>query len=593
MGFDVRKFERFCRELTVETKEQGMRKLGTQLLGTQRFVMEQIGKGLEEGKHFFVILKGRQLGITTISLALDLYWHFINPGFQGTLTTDTEENRDVFRTTLGMYMDGLPPEYKIPLLTHNRNQMVLKNRSRLFYQVAGIRAKGSLGRGKAITFLHGTETSSWGDEEGLASLLASLAETNPNRLYLFESTARGFNMFHDMYITAKRARTQHAIFCGWWRNELYQVAGDTDVYKVYWDGKLSPEEKEWTRDVKRQYNFEVNSRQIAWWRWKLAEGIKDDALMYQEFPPTEDYAFVMTGSSYFSNARCTDAMKAAKKAEVDYYRVSLGQVFVDTELLRSTERLATMKVWQEPEVNGYYVIGADPAYGSSDWADRFCIQVYRAYADGLDHVAEFATSELNTYQFAWVICYLAGAYRNSTLNLEVNGPGQAVLNELKNLRRQAFSVKESYGTGLAAVLSNMQHYLWRRNDTLGGPTMSLGWQTTIATKERMMSYFKDLFERGMMKVYSVDLLEEMKAIVRDGSSIHAYGRNKDDRVVASALACAAFAEQVQPRLIQMRVTRATVKEQQDIAPESQVVGRQINNYLQQIGIETHAGRRLQ
>lgn len=593
MGFDVRRFERFCRELTVETKEQGMRKLGTQLLGTQRFVMEQIGKGLEEGKHFFVILKGRQLGITTISLALDLYWHFINPGFQGTLTTDTEENRDVFRTTLGMYMDGLPPEYKIPLLTHNRNQMVLKNRSRLFYQVAGIRAKGSLGRGKAITFLHGTETSSWGDEEGLASLLASLAETNPNRLYLFESTARGFNMFHDMYITAKRARTQHAIFCGWWRNELYQVAGDTDVYKVYWDGKLSPEEKEWTRDVKRQYNFEINSRQIAWWRWKLAEGIKDDALMYQEFPPTEEYAFVMTGSSYFSNARCTDAMKEAKKAEVDYYRVSLGQVFVDTELLRSTERLATMKVWKEPDVNGYYVIGADPAYGSSDWADRFCIQVYRAYADGLDHVAEFATSELNTYQFAWVICYLAGAYRNSTLNLEVNGPGQAVLNELKNLRRQAFSVKESYGTGLAAVLSNMQHYLWRRNDTLGGPTMSLGWQTTIATKERMMSYFKDLFERGMMKVYSVDLLEEMKAIVRDGSSIHAYGRNKDDRVVASALACAAFAEQVQPRLIQMRVTRATVKEQQDIAPESQVVGRQINNYLQQIGIETHAGRRLQ
>ena len=593
MGFDVRRFERFCRELTIETKEQGMRKLGTQLLGTQRFVMEQIGKGLEEGKHFFVILKGRQLGITTISLALDLYWHFINPGFQGTLTTDTEENRDVFRTTLGMYMDGLPPEYKIPLLTHNRNQMVLKNRSRLFYQVAGIRAKGSLGRGKAITFLHGTETSSWGDEEGLASLLASLAETNPNRLYLFESTARGFNMFHDMYITAKRARTQHAIFCGWWRNELYQVAGDTDVYKVYWDGKLSPEEKEWTRDVKRQYNFEINSRQIAWWRWKLAEGIKDDALMYQEFPPTEEYAFVMTGSSYFSNARCTDAMKTAKKAEVDYYRVSLGQVFVDTELLRSTERLATMKVWKEPDVNGYYVIGADPAYGSSDWADRFCIQVYRAYADGLDHVAEFATSELNTYQFAWVICYLAGAYRNSTLNLEVNGPGQAVLNELKNLRRQAFSVKESYGTGLAAVLSNMQHYLWRRNDTLGGPTMSLGWQTTIATKERMMSYFKDLFERGMMKIYSVDLLEEMKAIVRDGSSIHAYGRNKDDRVVASALACAAFAEQVQPRLIQMRVTRATVKEQQDIAPESQVVGRQINNYLQQIGIETHAGRRLQ
>ena len=590
MTFDLRKFERFCRELTVETKERGLQKLGTQLLGTQKYLMQEIGRGLEEGKHFFVVLKGRQLGITTISLALDLYWHFIHPGFQGTLTTDTEENRDQFRTTLAMYMEGLPTEYKIPLVSHNRNQMVLKNRSRLFYQVAGIRAKGSLGRGKAITFLHGTETSSWGDEEGLASLLASLAETNPARLYLFESTARGFNMFHDMYVTAKRARTQHAIFCGWWRNELYAIDAESDIYKVYWDGKLSPEEKEWVKDIKKQYGVEINTRQIAWWRWKLSEGIKDEALMYQEFPPTEDYAFIMTGSSYFSASRCTDAMKAAKKNVPDFYRVSMGAMFHDTELIKSTERLATMLVWEEPKSNGYYVIGADPAYGSSDWADRFCIQVYRVYADGLDQVAEYATSELNTYQFAWMICYLAGAYRNSTLNLEINGPGQAVLNELKNLRRQAFHLTEQYGTGLANVLSNMQHYLWRRNDSLGGVTNSMGWQTTAATKERMMSYFKDYFERGLMHVYSQPLLEEMKAIVRDGASIAAYGRNKDDRVMATALACAAFAEQVQPRLMAMRLTRKVASERKEEMPETEVVNRQINNYLQYIGIKNAPGR---
>jgi hypothetical protein len=59
---------------------------------------------------------------------------------------------------------------------------------------------------------------------------------------------------------------------------------------------LTPEEKEWTRDIKKLYNFEVNSRQMAWWRWKMLEGIKDESLMYQEFPPTEDYAFVMTGT---------------------------------------------------------------------------------------------------------------------------------------------------------------------------------------------------------------------------------------------------------------------------------------------------------
>ena len=305
MNFDLQKFYKFCSELKIETKEEGLKKMG-KLLGTQTYTMGEIAKGLENDIHFFVILKGRQLGITTISLALDLYWQFTHPGWQGTLVADTEENRDMFRSTLAMYMEGLPKEYKIPLVAHNRNQMVLKNRSRIFYQIAG--NKSRLGQGKAITYLHGTETASWGNEEGLASLIASLAEKNPERLYMFESTAQGFNMFHDMYKTAKKAKTQRAIFCGWWRNEFYSVPGDSNIYKVYWDGKLTGEEKEWTRDIKKLYGIEINSRQMAWWRWKMAEVIEDEALMYQEFPPTEDYAFVMTGSNFFSNSRCTDAI---------------------------------------------------------------------------------------------------------------------------------------------------------------------------------------------------------------------------------------------------------------------------------------------
>jgi Terminase RNaseH-like domain len=583
MKFDLNHFYKFCKELKVETKELGIQRLGNRLLGSQTYVMEEIAKGLNNDIHFFVILKGRQLGITTISLALDLYWHFKNPGFQGTLTTDTEENRDQFRTTLAMYMDGLPPEYKIPLMTHNRNQMVLKNRSRLFYQVAGLRAKGSLGRGKGITYLHGTETSSWGDEEGLASLLASLAEKNPNRLYLFESTARGFNMWHDMWAVAKKARTQKAIFCGWWRNELYSADAKSDVYKVYWDGKLSPEEKEWTREIKKLYQVEINSRQIAWWRWKMNEGIKDEALMYQEFPPTEDYAFIMTGTSFFSHARCTDQAKAAKQTLPRFYRFSMGQNFEDTELINSTERMATLKLWEEPIDNAFYVIGADPAYGSSDWADRFCIQIFRAYADGLDQVAEFATSELNTYQFAWVVCYLAGAYRNSTLNLEVNGPGQAVINEMRNLKRQAQTMEPRKARGLLDVLGNMSHYLWRRNDSLGGLSNSIGYLTTHSSKERMLNYFKDYFERGMLNVYSMDLLDEMKSVVRDQGGISAYGRNKDDRVIATALACVAFAEQVMPRLLQMRMTRDRKEEVRSPIQEP-IMDRQINTYLKAIGV---------
>jgi len=555
--------------------------MGT-LLGTQTYVMEEIKKGLEDDVHFFVILKGRQLGITTVSLALDLYWQFTHPGWQGTLVADTEENRDMFRSTLAMYMDGLPKEYKVPLVAHNRNQMVLKNRSRIFYQIAG--NKSRLGQGKAITYLHGTETASWGSEEGIASLIASLAEKNPERLYLFESTAQGFNMFHDMYKTAKKAKTQRAIFCGWWRNEYYSVAGDSDIYKVYWDGKLSAEEKEWVKDIKKLYGYEVNSRQMAWWRWKMHEGIKDESLMYQEFPPTEDYAFVMTGTSFFSSTRCTDAAKEAKKLVPDHYRYAFGQLFQDTEVIKSTERLGTLTVWEEPVDTAYYVIGADPAYGSSDWADRFCIQVYRCYADGLDQVAEFATSEMNTYQFAWVIAHLAGAYKNSTLNLEVNGPGQAVINEIRNLKRMAVSLGGAAGHGLMDVLGSMTNYIWRRNDTLGGLSNSIGYVTTSNSKERMLQYMKDYFERQMIKIRSMETLEEMKGIVREGSFLGAPGRGKDDRVIATALACVAYAEQIQPRLIAQKITRQISHAQENFTPEQISVGRNVSDYLKRIGM---------
>jgi hypothetical protein len=204
----------------------------------------------------------------------------------------------------------------------------------------------------------------------------------------------------------------------------------------------------------------------------------------------------------------------------------------------------------------------------------------------MDQVAEFATSELNTFQFAWVICYLAGAYTNSTLNLEVNGPGQAVIQEMRNLKRQATALPGNEGRELTNVLSNMQHYLWRRNDSFG-ISNSIGWVTTHSSKERMLNYFKDYFERGMLHMYSTECIDEMKGIVRDQGTIAAMGRAKDDRVMAAALATAAFAEQVQPRLIQMRLTREKKVVQDEEAENGgqAQVGKQVGNYLRALGFQ--------
>jgi hypothetical protein len=100
----------------------------------------------------------------------------------------------------------------------------------------------------------------------------------------------------------------------------------------------------------------------------------------------------------------------------------------------------------------------------------------------------------------------------------------------------------------------------------------------------MLNYFKDYFERNMLHVYSTELLDEMKGIVRDQGTIAAYGRGKDDRVIASALACAAYAEQVQPRLLAMRLNREQKANQDGSeSPEVAQVQKQVGNYLKALG----------
>jgi hypothetical protein len=191
---------------------------------------------------------------------------------------------------------------------------------------------------------------------------------------------------------------------------------------------------------------------------------------------------------------------------------------------------------------------------------------------------------MNTYQFAWVIAHLAGAYKNSTMNLEVNGPGQAVIAELKNLRRLATATPGTMGRDLRDVLGSMQNYIWRKLDNMGGLSNSIGFMTTHQTKERMMNYMKDFFERQMMNIYSMDLLEEMKTIVREDGFLGAPGRSKDDRVIASALAVVAWAEQVQPRLITNYITREKQAKDAETSDQDLYVGKVAANYLQRIGL---------
>jgi hypothetical protein len=526
-------FEKFAGSLRIDSKEKGQVPL--RFLGTQRYFINEVAKGLERGIHNFLCLKGRQLGISTVSLALTLYWLFAHKGLQGALVTDSDDNKTKFRSTLQMYIRSMAPAWRVRggIESHNRSELILANRSRLGYFVAGKKKGSDLGRASSANFLHATEISSWGDEEGFKAFVSTLAETNPDRLYIWESTARGYNHWYEMWETAKKSTTHKPIFVGWWRNEFYQLERDTPQYKTYWDGAPTSDERVWLSEVMELYNVSLTDKQIAWWRWKLVEDIGDEMTLLQEYPPTEHYAFQLTGSKFFSTERVNNAYNNCKDKESQHFRYRFGMHFEQTQFLDTTPANSELQLWEAPVENAVYVIGADPAYGSSEWADQFACQVLRCFSDRLVQVAQYASADITEQQFAWILAHLAGSYKQSMVVMEMLGPGHTVFNELQNIKRYG-GPRTATNSDMYDVIARQRDYLWRKPDAVFGG-LSYQWQSNSREKITMMTTFRSYFERDMIEVQSPEALAQFRNIRRDGDKIGGEGRAKDDLVISLGL----------------------------------------------------------
>lgn len=552
MKFPRKSFDEFLSHLVIDSKEKGRMRL-SELMGSQRHLIDEIEKGYNLGIRLFVVLKGRQLGITTLSTALDLYWQMRYAGMTGAMVSDDETNRDYFRSLIDQYLRVLPRAWRIPTRSHNRNQLVFRNNSRIQYMVAGFRKKATLGQGKGINFCHGTEVSSWGDPDGFRSLMASLAENHPHRLYIFESTAKGLNHYHDLWRTATRARFMYPIFIGWWRKEEYSFPKDSNEFKTYWDGRLLPEERDWMRDIERLYKYEIRPEQIAWWRYQLFEKFQGDTrMLMQEHAPTADLAFQLTGDQFFASPLIVEMEARVETEPFDGFRYDIGNEFHQLKLKEDAE--GELKVWEGPIENATYVIGADPAYGSSEWKDNFAIQVFRCYADGCEQVAEYLTPHCSMTAFAWILAHLGGAYKNALLIMEINGPGKGVLDELNKLpwKMQALDYEKGTG-GFVDVIAGIRHYLYQRPDILGGRSNAIHWSMTQALKMQCMNSLKDALMMGWLKMKSSEFVEEARGVVQEGTFIGAEGRGKDDAVIAAALAVEGY-KQIQTELAESRRT---------------------------------------
>jgi hypothetical protein len=343
----------------------------------------------------------------------------------------------------------------------------------------------------------------------------------------------------------------------------------------------------WIGDVFERYGYEITPRQIAWWRWYVAEQMKGDEMhALQEMPPTEDYAFQLSGSKFFSNERVNKHYQRAIKTEPLYYKYVFGLEFEDTQFIETDAENAEVTIWELPVVakqvgdrEGTYALGADPAFGSSEWADEFAACMLRCYADRIVQVLEVGATCYTEAQFAWVIAHLAGWYGNCMLNLEMQGPGGAVFNELQNLKRKSGTIPpKDPRAGAYDVVGRIRDYLWKKQDSMA-TGFAYQWQTNTREKVRMMSTLRSYFERDIIEINSPDCLQQFRNIHRQGDQIGGEGRAKDDRVIALAIGTIAWNDWLMLQLQAQHKTFSSENRPLEAAKIYTPVERSVINYL--------------
>lgn len=567
IGAMERSFRDFLSYATIQSKDYGVVPL--RMYDAQEYFLRELFDGLRDGVHWFVCGKGRQQGITTICLLLDCFWAAAIPGVQGAVVFDTHQNKEKFRILLKGILDRLReghPEHSLPVKKHDRDFIEFENGNVLDYLTAGVKkGQGTLGRSRALNYVHATEVCSFGDEDAFEAFRDCFSDIFPARCYLFESTAKGHNLFADLWDEAgDDPIAKKQIFVGWWRKGANAYAAGTALYRRYGYAEKSGQELEIEREVLRLYGHQISLEQWAWFRHRSdprarADFVSDDeskaVVVAQEHPAYPEQMFQQTGSQFVSPVQLKAAVDEAHKHPFKGYRFYFGE---DITAVRhepvNIGRMAHLRVWEEPVVGARYVLSADPAFASSGESDFFVINVCRCYADGIDQVAEFAERNMEDYQFAWTMAYLSNLYGNCRIILEIDGPGEAVLMEFRHLKTMLeagrFGVNNAedltpedieQNRRLKNFLRGVGEYMYHRPDSFGGG-YNAQWKQTPSNRLSIFVQMRDQFAMGALRLYSLECLNEARRLVQEGGSIQPGGKAKDDRITTICMAVRCWIE---------------------------------------------------
>lgn len=492
----------------------------------------------------YIILKARQMGLSTIIEALCYWWTTTHKNINAVIIAHKKFAATNLYKMFKRFFDNSHPQFR-PERKYNtktdltfdvednvKEQYIKEGKSApgLGSEIRTLVAKDGEGRSDTINFFHGSEVAFW--EQG-ADVLASALQAIPMlpRTFAFlESTANGVGgYFYNEWQFAKKGESSFkAFFFAWHEHPEYEMPVPVPI-RFY-----DEEETELLGIFEfKGYPKEEWDRKIMWRREKKKEFHADPDKFYQEYPKDDIEAFIASGRPVFDVRKLIAMEEIAAAAPLPRFATlskmapvegALPKIDVQWVPVRFQNQDPTpLKIWNEPERDKRYTIGIDPAEGISrdvsddkkegDYSvmDVMDVDSGKTVARWRGHIDPDLLGEE---------AMLLGEYYNYALiGCEVNNHGLTTIQSLRNKFYRNLYMRET---------SEEEQFQER--------TSKMGWSTNRKTKPVMINELARALREGDIIDLDITFIRECMTYVRDDNGY--FGAQEgtfDDCVIAKAI----------------------------------------------------------
>lgn len=487
-------FEQFCSLIEIRLKSGGRKLFApTEWNAEQRrFNTERTGRD--------IVLKGRQVGFSTLELARDLYYTLTNPGTNVLVIGHDSDLVEQLFLTLRIFADCLKKAGKLPrtLYSNKRELVFAVTGSAVRIVEAGVTAAAAEKKGRSGTVhrLHATEVAFWGAAaETMGAVVQSVPEGGE---IVLESTPNGVGgLFHEDVQAAREGRNGMRLhFFPWFTHTEYRLtppAGFNGAVRSGPDGKPD----QWETKLRA---LGCDDAQIAWWRSKVDDPKVGLERALQEYPLDPDTCFRASGAVWIEPA-VLDAITGFVREPA-----RLAPIVFDKQ------RFGHARIYRDPHPGKQYVVFGDVAEGvAGDGSSAHVLERVTG-----ETVATWWSDITEPGDFGTVLAVLGYMYNTAVVAPERNNHGHATLERLVKLHR--YPKLFHHGDGRA------------------------GWNTTSANRPVLWDSLAHAIAEGAAWTPDAPTLAECRSLVRDedgkprarGKRTGGKDASRDDRFVSWA-----------------------------------------------------------